>query len=63
MITNLKIIYNDTFNDRYFIIDNKTVYHSGTSINHAGRRTFSINKLEDEEIINTLINKVNKIIT
>ena len=60
---NLKIIFNDTFHDRYFIIDNKTIYHSGTSINQAGRRTFSINKLEDIEIINALIEKVNKIIT
>lgn len=24
---NLKVIYNNTFHDRYFIIDNKTIYH------------------------------------
>lgn len=55
---NLKIIYNNTFHDRYIIIDNKIIYHMGASINHAGSRTFSINKLEDTIVINTLINKI-----
>ena len=55
---NLKIIYNNTFHDRYLIVDNKTIYHMGASINHAGNKTFSINKLEDKLIIDTLINKI-----
>ena len=55
---NLTIIYDDTFHDRYFIIDRNIVYHCGTSINHAGSRTFSINKLEDELIKKALINRV-----
>jgi len=59
---NLNIIYNDTFHDRYFILDKKTIYHCGTSINHIGSKTFSINKLEDEVIINLLIEKIEKII-
>ena len=48
---NLKIIYNNTFHDRYLILDNKIIYHMGSSINHAGSKTFSINKLEDQIII------------
>ena len=48
---NLNIIYDDTFHDRYFIIDKSIVYHLGTSINHIGSKTFSINKLEDELVI------------
>lgn len=59
---NLKIIYNDTFHDRYLIIDKKEIYHCGTSLNKAGNKTFSINKLEEVEVIKVLINKVNKII-
>jgi len=55
---NLTIIHDDTFHDRYFIIDRNIVYHCGASINHAGSRTFSINKLEDELIKKTLINRV-----
>lgn len=47
---NLTIKYSNLFHDRYFIIDNNEVYHCGASINHAGARTFSINKLEDKEV-------------
>ena len=59
---NLKLIYDDTFHDRYIIIDNDIVYHLGTSINFAGSRTFSINILEDTLIKKALINKINNII-
>ena len=59
---NLKIIYNDTFHDRYFIIDKNTIYHCGTSINHAGSRTFSINILEDNLVKSVLITNVNQLL-
>ena len=52
---NLKVIYNNTFHDRYIIIDKKTIYHCGTSLNHIGSKTFSINKLEDKLVINSLL--------
>ena len=55
---NLKVTYNNTFHDRYLILDNQIVYHLGASINHAGSKTFSINKLEDEIVINAIINKI-----
>ena len=55
---NLKIIYDNTFHDRYIILDNKEVYHCGASINHAGCKTFSINKIEDEFVIKLLIDKI-----
>ena len=58
----MKIIYSDIFYDRFIINDNKDIYHLGTSINHAGNKIFAINKLEDKEIKNTLINKVNSIL-
>ena len=59
---NLKIIYNETFHDRYIIIDNNIIYHCGASINHAGSRTFSINILEDGIVKHNLINNINKLI-
>jgi len=59
---NLKVIYNNTFHDRYFIIDKREVYHCGTSINRIGYKTFSINLISDDDVCNSLINKVNKII-
>lgn len=58
---NLKVIYNNTFHDRYFIIDNKTVYHCGTSINRIGYKTFSINLLNDKDVTIPLINNMNSI--
>ena len=59
---NLKVIFNNSFHDRYFLIDEKQVYHCGASINRIGYKTFSINLINDEEVCNLLISKVNKII-
>ena len=59
---NLKVIFNDTFHDRYFILDNSIVYHCGASINRIGYKTFSINLINDNEVSISLISKVNKII-
>ena len=59
---NLKVMYDNTFHDRYFIIDKTQVYHCGTSINRIGYKTFSINLISDEEVCNSLVNKVNGII-
>ena len=58
---NLKVIYDNTFHDRYFILDNKIFYHCGTSINRIGYKTFSITLINDEEICQALINKIDKI--
>ncbi len=52
---NLKVIYNNTFHDRYFIIDKKTIYHCGASLNGIGYKTFSINKVEDEKVKKMLV--------
>lgn len=59
---NLKIIYDDNFHDRFIIIDRKEIYHSGASLNYAGNKIFSINKLEDKDIKNMLINKIKNLV-
>ena len=59
---NLKVIFDNSFHDRYFIIDNKEFYHCGTSINRIGYKTFSITRMNDEETYIELLNKVNKLI-
>ena len=59
---NLKIIYDDTFHDRYFIIDKNKIYHSGNSINHIGYRKSSIDVIGDKSIKKTIISDVLKII-
>ena len=60
--SNLRVIYNNDYHDRYFIIDKKEVYHCGASINHAGTRTFSINKWEDRHICNNFIETIKNIL-
>ena len=59
---NLDIKYDNTFHDRYFMLDNSIVYHCGASINRIGYKTFSITKIGDKEVIAALITQINKII-
>ena len=59
---NLKVYYNDTFHDRYIIMDKNTIYHSGNSINHIGFRKSSINLLSDTNIKKTILDDINKIL-
>ena len=58
---NLKVIYNSTFHDRYFILDNNIVYHCGASINRIGYKTFSITLISDTELCTLLIDKINNL--
>ena len=59
---NLKVIYDNAFHDRYFMIDYQDIYHCGTSINRIGYKTFSINLIGDVDVRKMLFNKVNSII-
>ena len=59
---NLKVVFNNNFHDRYFIVDGRNVYHCGTSVNRIGYKTFSINYINDEEVCIPLINKIKNII-
>lgn len=55
---NLIVKYDNTFHDRYFILDNKVLYHCGASINRIGYKTFSITLVSDKEICETLLKKI-----
>ena len=59
---NLKVIYHNTFHDRYFILDKKNIYHCGASINKIGYKTFSITLINDCFVLEALLTRVNKII-
>lgn len=58
---NLNVIFNSSFHDRYFILDDSILYHCGTSINRIGYKTFSINLLSDKDVTIPLINNINSI--
>ena len=52
----LKVAKTNKFHDRFIVIDNKEMYHLGASIKDLGKKCFGINKIEDLEIINKVIN-------
>ena len=62
MCVYLKVFFSNDFHDRYFLIDDKSIYHCGTSINRIGYKTFSITMIGDKEVVDLLFDKVNKII-
>ena len=59
---NLTVYYDDTFHDRYFVIDNNKVYHLGNSINHIGYRKSGIDVIHDKNVCATVINDIARII-
>ena len=55
---NLEIINTNIFHDRFIIIDNKVLYHSGASFKDLGKKCFAITKMEDDSILKELLNKI-----
>ena len=47
---NLVIKYTDKVHDRYIIIDQEKIYHLGASIKDLGKKIFSINELDKDNI-------------
>ena len=52
----LKVAKTNKFHDRFIVIDNKEMYHLGASIKDLGKKCFGINKIEDLDIIDKIIN-------
>ena len=57
---NIKFIKNDSYHDRFIIIDRKIVFHSGASFKDLGRKCFGIHEIENYVEIEKLINEVIK---
>lgn len=55
---NVSFINNNTFNDRFLIIDRKILYNSGSSFKDLGKKYFYIGKIDDEEILNNILIKI-----
>ena len=53
---NVTFINNNKFHDRFIIIDNEEMYHLGASIKDLGKKCFGINKIEDVEIMEKILN-------
>ena len=55
---NITFLNNNSFHDRFIIIDRKLLYHSGASFKDLGNKCFAINKIEDKEYFKRLIDYV-----
>ena len=55
---NLSVKTTMDFHDRFLIIDKTEVYHIGASIKDAGKKSFGITKIEDKDLVKSLVNKV-----
>lgn len=54
----LSVKTNTDFHDRFLIVDKTEVYHIGDSIKDAGKKSFGITRIEDKDLIKSLLNKV-----
>lgn len=54
----LSVKTNKDFHDRFLIIDKTEVYHIGASIKDAGKKSFGITKIEEKDVIISILNKV-----
>ena len=59
--SNIEVISTDIFHDRFIIIDNKELYHSGSSFKDLGKRCFAISKIEDISLLKELLNKLREV--
>ena len=54
----IAIINTNTFHDRFIIIDNRVLYHSGASFKDLGKKCFAITKIVEDNILKELLDKL-----
>ena len=57
---NIKFISNNSFHDRFIIIDKKELYHCGSSFKDLGKKCFAINKIDDKDYLNRILEETKK---
>ncbi len=56
----LEILFDDSFHDRFLIIDREEFYSLGTSLNYLGNKIFGVNKIEEKRMTDLLMDIVKK---
>ncbi len=56
--SNVTFINNDSYHDRFIIIDREKVYHCGASFKDLGKKCFAINNIENKNEIEKLVSEV-----
>ena len=57
----LSVKYTSAFHDRFIILDDKTVYHVGASIQDAGKKCFALSQWNDTGMVNDLLKRIQEI--
>ena len=55
---NVTLVVNNSFHDRFIILDKKILYHSGASFKDLGNKCFAITKIESRELLDSLLDKL-----
>ena len=55
---NVILVVNNSFHDRFIILDKKVLYHSGASFIDLGKGCFAITKIESRELLDSLLDKL-----
>lgn len=55
---NVKIIQNNSFHDRFILIDGKQLYHCGASFKELGKKCFAISRIEDSSWLEKIKEKI-----
>ncbi len=56
----LEVRHTDTFHNRFLILDGTEAYLVGASLKDAGKKTFGIARIEDEKIVRSILERLNK---
>lgn len=55
---NVELKYNNSFHDRYIIVDSRILYHCGASFKDLGVKCFSINKIDNIDMVNDILSRL-----
>ena len=55
---NVTLVVNNSFHDRFIILDKKILYHFGASFKDLGKKCFAITKIESKELLDSLLDKL-----
>lgn len=48
----------ETFHDRFLILDDSTCYHIGSSLKDAGKKSFALGLMKDPKMVSDLLNRL-----
>ena len=60
--SNVMFINNDSYHDRFIIIDRKQLFHCGASFKDLGKKCFGINEIENKIEIEKMLENINSMI-